>query len=143
MIWTGFVAQRSRNGLGKESDFTFSGVDVPKRSDGIYSLRYAEFVVPLCKGMQEQQKQIEELKKVNEELLGRIEKSQMSDKINLYEKENRFCCKIYFTLVGFVLRSFLRRNIRHWTTNVAEPLRAQHGYNQRQQRPFDPQDEYR
>jgi len=51
-----------------ELGFDFHGVDKPKNEDAHYSLRYAEFVVPLVKGMQEQQAMIEELVKRIEEL---------------------------------------------------------------------------
>jgi hypothetical protein len=37
----------------------------PKTDAGLYGLRYAKFVVPLVKAMQEQQQQIEQLKKEN------------------------------------------------------------------------------
>jgi trimeric autotransporter adhesin len=63
-IFSGFVAQeveKTANDLG----YNFSGVDKPKDENGMYGLRYAEFVVPLVKAMQEQQHQIEILNKQN------------------------------------------------------------------------------
>ena len=76
---TGFIAQEvewAANSL----DFNFSGVDLPKNENDLYGLRYAEFVVPLVKAVQEQQVIIEELKKENadlkaqhEEILKRLE----------------------------------------------------------------------
>jgi hypothetical protein len=57
----------------KQVGYDFSGVDAPKNDKDLYGLRYAEFVVPLVKGMQEQQKMIEELQSQNAELLKRIE----------------------------------------------------------------------
>jgi hypothetical protein len=62
MLQTGFIAQeveKTADALG----YDFSGVDKPKNSADYYGLRYAEFVVPLVKGMQEQQKMIDELQK--------------------------------------------------------------------------------
>ena len=60
----------------KKLGFDFSGVDAPKNENDMYGLRYAEFVVPLVKAVQEQQtiiqnqqKQIDELKKLVEKLL--------------------------------------------------------------------------
>ena len=44
-----------------ETGFTFSGVDSPDNEGDLYGLRYAEFVVPLVKAVQEQQALIEEL----------------------------------------------------------------------------------
>ena len=43
-------------------NFDFSGVVIPENEDELYSLRYAEFVVPLVKAIQEQQLMIEDLK---------------------------------------------------------------------------------
>ena len=39
--------------------YDFSGVDTPANADGYYNLRYADFVVPLVKAIQEQQEIIE------------------------------------------------------------------------------------
>ena len=47
----------------KQLGFNFSGVDAPKDANDVYGLRYAEFVVPLVKAVQEQQQIIEDLKK--------------------------------------------------------------------------------
>jgi len=66
MIQTGFIAQEVEK-VAAELGFSFSGVDKPKNSTDYYGLRYAEFVVPIVKAMQEQQAQIEELKKQLEE----------------------------------------------------------------------------
>jgi hypothetical protein len=51
----------------KKINYEFSGVDAPKSKDGIYGLRYAEFIVPLVKSVQE-------LGKKNQELEERIAK---------------------------------------------------------------------
>ncbi len=61
-IYTGFMAQEVEQ-AARELGFNFSGIDKPKDdSKQTYALRYGDFVVPLIKAMQEQQKQIEELK---------------------------------------------------------------------------------
>jgi trimeric autotransporter adhesin len=57
MVYTGFVAQEVEK-AAEETGFVFSGVDKPRRTDGYYGLRYAEFVVPLVKAVQEQQEMI-------------------------------------------------------------------------------------
>lgn len=64
--YTGFIAQEVEKAL-TESGFDFSGLVKPAHDQDHYSLRYAEFVVPLVKGMQEQQEMIEELKEQNTE----------------------------------------------------------------------------
>ena len=53
----------------KNSDYNFNGVDAPKNQTSYYGLRYATFVVPLVKAIQEQQemidKQQDEVSKLN------------------------------------------------------------------------------
>jgi hypothetical protein len=61
IMQTGFVAQEVE-AAAKELNFDFSGVDKPQNDKGQYGLRYAEFVVPLVQGMQEQQAEIEALR---------------------------------------------------------------------------------
>jgi hypothetical protein len=68
ITYTGFIAQeveQAAKGLG----YLFSGVDAPKSSNDFYGLRYADFVVPLVKAVQElnekvikQQQEIESMK---------------------------------------------------------------------------------
>ncbi|MBL7745477.1 MAG: tail fiber domain-containing protein, partial [Chitinophagaceae bacterium] len=90
MVYTGFVAQEVEQ-AAKETGFEFSGVDKPRNEYGFYGLRYAEFVVPMVKGMQEQQtiisnqqKQIDDLKRANEEL-----KNQMTELRKLIESKKQ------------------------------------------------------
>jgi hypothetical protein len=58
--YTGFIAQEVEATVNKLG-VTFSGVDAPTNKNGHYGLRYADFVVPLVKAVQEQQAQIEAL----------------------------------------------------------------------------------
>jgi hypothetical protein len=60
-VRTGFLAQEVEQ-AAIETDFDFSGIDKPANDQDHYALRYAEFVVPLVKAVQEQQEQIEALK---------------------------------------------------------------------------------
>jgi trimeric autotransporter adhesin len=80
MRFSGFRAQEVEQAAIK-AGYDFSGVDKPQDEDGLYGLRYAEFVVPLVKAVQEldaknetQKVQIHEQQQVIEELLKRIEK---------------------------------------------------------------------
>ncbi|MES2678237.1 MAG: tail fiber domain-containing protein [Bacteroidota bacterium] len=59
---TGFIAQEVEK-AAKDAGFDFNGVNKPQNSDDHYSLSYAQFVVPLVKAVQEQQKMIEDLQK--------------------------------------------------------------------------------
>ena len=71
MLQTGFIAQEVEQ-AAKASNYDFSGVDKPKNENDFYGLRYAEFVVPMVKAMQEQQKLIEEQKTKIESLENRL-----------------------------------------------------------------------
>lgn len=62
--YTGFIAQEVEKAAA-ETDFEFSGIVKPANENDHYSLRYAEFVVPLVKAVQEQQELIEEQKNEN------------------------------------------------------------------------------
>lgn len=74
-INTGFLAQEVEK-AARELKYEFDGVDVPKNENDLYGLRYAEFVVPLVKAVQElagileeKEQEIAALKAGNEELL--------------------------------------------------------------------------
>lgn len=56
---TGFVAQDVER-IAKEIGYDFDGVHMPQNETDTYSLAYGEFVVPLVKAIQEQQKIIED-----------------------------------------------------------------------------------
>lgn len=62
MIQSGFVAQEVEAAAIKLG-YNFSGVDMPRNENDLYGLRYAEFVVPLVKAVQEQQQLITTLQK--------------------------------------------------------------------------------
>ena len=84
MLQTGFVAQDVER-AAKQLDYDFSGVDKPENESSPYGLRYAEFVVPLVKAVQELSKmnddkdtKIENLQKQIDELKALMTKSVMS-----------------------------------------------------------------
>ena len=52
ILCTGFIAQEVQK-AAKDIGYDFSGVDAPKNENDLYGLRYAEFVVPLVKAVQE------------------------------------------------------------------------------------------
>lgn len=62
LSYTGFVAQEVE-AAAKKLNFDFSGVDKPETADGLYGLRYDNFIAPLVKAVQELAKQNTELKK--------------------------------------------------------------------------------
>ena len=73
IAYSGFMAQEVEQ-AAKEVGYDFSGVDKPRTKDALYGLRYAEFVVPLVKAVQELSAQNIELKKQLEDLQKRIKK---------------------------------------------------------------------
>lgn len=73
VVHTGFVAQEVEM-AAKELNFEFSGVDAPKNSRDLYGLRYAEFVVPLVRAVQELNEKNEGLEEKNRQLEDRLKK---------------------------------------------------------------------
>ena len=71
LVQTGFVAQDVEK-TAKSIGYKFSGVNVDE--SGIYSLSYAEFVVPLVKAVQELSDKNDQLQKQVEELTGLVNK---------------------------------------------------------------------
>lgn len=63
---TGFIAQEVAK-AARDINFDFNAVVTPASDRGLYSIRYAEFVVPLVKAVQEQQEQIKEQQKIMEQ----------------------------------------------------------------------------
>jgi trimeric autotransporter adhesin len=61
-VISGFAAQEVE-AAATAAGYDFSGVDKPKNADAFYGLRYGDFVVPLVKTLQEQQKMIQDLRK--------------------------------------------------------------------------------
>ncbi|MBK6347411.1 MAG: tail fiber domain-containing protein [Bacteroidales bacterium] len=83
---TGFIAQEVAK-ASAEIGYDFNGVDKPETADGLYSLRYTEFVMPLVKAVQElnekiviQESAIMELKQINERL--RVQNEQLLQFMN-------------------------------------------------------------
>ena len=65
VIYSGFIAQDVEK-TAKELNYDFSGVDAAKNDKDLYGLRYAEFVVPLVKAVQELSAKNDELQKQND-----------------------------------------------------------------------------
>lgn len=74
MIHSGFIAQEVEAAATK-LNFTFSGVDKPQNKDGLYGLRYDNFVMPLVKAVQE-------LSAENNQLKERLEKLEQLVSVN-------------------------------------------------------------
>jgi hypothetical protein len=70
IVYTGFIAQEVED-AARKIDYDFSGIDKPKDVDAQYGLRYAEFVVPLVKAVQELSTKVDELERELAELKGK------------------------------------------------------------------------
>jgi len=64
-VQSGFIAQ-DVEAAAQSIGYEFSGIDAPKNENDLYGIRYAEFVVPLVKAVQE-------LSEENKALRARIE----------------------------------------------------------------------
>jgi hypothetical protein len=89
IIQTGFVAQEVETAANKLG-YDFNGVDKPKNKDGVYGLRYDNFVVPLVKAVQE-------LSKANDTKDAKIDEQQkrideLESKLNRFETMLSQCC---------------------------------------------------
>ena len=73
VLETGFIAQDVEK-AAKELNYDFSGVDAAQSNKDLYGLRYADFVVPLVKAVQELSAQNEALKSENDLLKSRLDK---------------------------------------------------------------------
>ncbi len=81
---TGFVAQEV-DALVKKSGYIFNGVDVPQNEKDPYTIRYAEFVVPLVKAVQELSAKVEEQEKQIDQLLQKIGERESGTDLNSNE----------------------------------------------------------
>jgi len=72
-VYSGFVAQDVEK-AALSVGYNFNGVDAPQNGKGSYGLRYAEFVVPLVKAVQELSAQNSQLQEQVNELTGLVNK---------------------------------------------------------------------
>ncbi len=80
-LQSGFIAQEVEH-AANDIAYDFSGIDKPENSKDHYGLRYAEFVVPLVKAVQELNNKNKYLQNENEELKARLAKIEQKLNIN-------------------------------------------------------------
>lgn len=95
---SGFIAQEVEV-AAQQCGYNFNGVHKPNDDNDNYSIAYSQFVVPLVKGMQEQQKMIEaqqqeidELKKILKDLAAQttgISATTMLNEVSVYPNPNK------------------------------------------------------
>jgi trimeric autotransporter adhesin len=81
VTYTGFIAQDVEK-AAKSLSYDFSGVDAAKNDKDLYGLRYAEFVVPLVKAVQELSAKNDSLQEQNDAFEQRIEKLESVMNVN-------------------------------------------------------------
>lgn len=60
ILYTGFVAQEVE-AASRDIGYAFNGISAPQNDNGLYSINYAAFTVPIVKAIQEQQLQLDRL----------------------------------------------------------------------------------
>ena len=83
--YTGFLAQEVEQ-AAKTAGYDFSGIYIPQKSTELYGLRYAEFVVPLVKAVQEQQAIIKQQE--NKILQQQLQYEDLLKRVESLEKKN-------------------------------------------------------
>ena len=80
---TGFIAQEVE-AIVKKTGYVFSGIEAPQNEQDHYSIRYAAFVVPLVKAVQELTTKLNEQEKRSEEQ--QLEISALKQKLGINEE---------------------------------------------------------
>lgn len=80
---TGFIAQEVEAVI-KKTGYVFSGVEAPQNENDHYGIRYAEFVVPLVKAVQELTTKLNEQEKKSEEQ--QLEITALKQKLGVIEE---------------------------------------------------------
>ena len=89
IFYSGLIAQDLESIL-QSMNTEFSGLVTPKNEHDFYSIRYAEFVIPLINAIQEQQIKIENLNKQNEILLLELQKiNELEERLKKIEKDQQ------------------------------------------------------
>jgi len=81
--YTGFIAQEVE-ATAEQIGYDFSGVDKPNNENSLYGIRYAEFVVPLVKAVQE----LDELNKTKDVIIEDLQSENEDIKMRLEKLEN-------------------------------------------------------
>ncbi len=71
-VYSGFIAQDVEK-AAQSVGYDFSGVDAPENDKSVYGLRYADFVVPLVKAVQELSEQNNRLQEQVNELTAKLD----------------------------------------------------------------------
>lgn len=83
----GFLAQEVEQ-AAQAAGFDFPGLETPKTDKDVYSLRYADFIIPLVKAVQEQQVQLEQKEQKIQALEAKLKSlEQLETRLNKLEAQ--------------------------------------------------------
>lgn len=134
IVYNGFIAQDVEV-AAKKLNYVFSGVDKPTTKDGLYGLRYAEFVVPLVKAVQELSTENDDLKKENAQLksANNSQQSQMDQlqsqlaalmlKMNKLEQVQEQCCSNALISVTLTDNATITSDAARLEQNIPNPFK--------------------
>ena len=92
LTMTGFIAQEVEK-AAKDAGYDFSGVEKPATPDGLYGVRYSDFIMPLVKSVQELSATNDALKQQNNELQTTV--SELKNMVLDMQQSMSQCCSIY------------------------------------------------
>jgi trimeric autotransporter adhesin len=97
-VHTGFLAQEVE-AAARDSRYDFSGVVKPANAESRYELQYSQFVVPLVKAVQEQQKELDELRGI----VRRLSSGAEQTKASIFGSASSMASVSFGVLLGAVL----------------------------------------
>ncbi len=107
-VYSGFIAQDVEK-AAQSVGYNFSGVDAPLHDKSTYGLRYADFVVPLVKAVQELSEQNTKLQEQVNELAAKLDELTKSQNAGVIEK-NQTAKDFSFTLFPNPTNGFVTVN---------------------------------
>lgn len=114
IVYTGFIAQEVET-AAKEIGYDFSGIDAPKNENDFYGLRYAEFVVPLVKAVQELDQEKAKLTIENGELQSEV--NELRSRLDKIESQLGITGGFNQGAINFI-RATLEQNIPNPAKNT-------------------------
>lgn len=122
IVYTGFIAQDVEK-AAKSLNYNFSGVDSAKSDKDLYGLRYADFVVPLVKAVQELSAQNDSLRNINNQLQSQL--AELSKRVDTIESlQNKDNTNTSNTMRNSGLKSITLNETGRLDQNLPNPFNA-------------------
>ena len=117
-VYSGFIAQDVEK-AAQSVGYDFSGVDAPENDKSVYGLRYAEFVVPLVKAVQELSEQNNKLQERINELNGKLDELVKSQNVGVVKSSSETANDFSFSLFPNPTNGFVTVNYTlHGDTSI-------------------------